>query len=77
MGLAKSPDTFQIVVDVVLCGLSSKPCLVYPDDIIVFSRTSDEHSRFSKVSDCRPKTYRVCVIWFNYLGHIDSDYGVN
>lgn len=43
MGLAKSPGTFQIVVDVVLCGLSSKSCLVYPDDIIVFSRTSDEH----------------------------------
>lgn len=38
MGLANSPGTFQRVMEAVLRGLSWKSCLVYLDDIIVFSK---------------------------------------
>jgi hypothetical protein len=43
MGLANSPGTFQRVMEAVLRGLSWKSCLVYLDDIIVFSKIFDEH----------------------------------
>ena len=42
-GLVNSPQTFERLVERVLAGLSWKICLVYLDDIIVFSKTFDEH----------------------------------
>lgn len=42
-GLRNSPPTFQRVVDAVLAGLKYSFCLVYVDDIIVFSDEFDEH----------------------------------
>ena len=41
-GLTCAPSVFQRLMDVVLCGLSYKACLVYLDDIIVYGRTFDE-----------------------------------
>jgi hypothetical protein len=43
MGLCSAPATFQRMMDVVLSGLKWTTCLVYLDDIIVYSRTFDEH----------------------------------
>ncbi|KAE9216132.1 hypothetical protein PF005_g9177 [Phytophthora fragariae] len=37
-GLANAPGTFQRMVDAVLRGLTWQTCLVYLDDVIVFSR---------------------------------------
>lgn len=49
-GLVNSPQTFERLVERVLAGLSWKICLVYLDDIIVFSKTFDEHLvNFEKV----------------------------
>ena len=42
-GLTNAPATFQRLMEVVLRGLSPLICLVYLDDIIIFSRTFDEH----------------------------------
>ena len=42
-GLSNSPGTFQRVMDLVLRGLTWKSCLVYIDDIIVYSKTFGEH----------------------------------
>ena len=42
-GLVNSPRTFQRMMDVLLSGLKWHICLVYIDDIIVFSRTFEEH----------------------------------
>jgi Reverse transcriptase (RNA-dependent DNA polymerase)/RNase H-like domain found in reverse transcriptase len=42
-GLSNAPATFQRFVDITLSGLTWKSCLVYLDDIIVFSRTPAEH----------------------------------
>jgi hypothetical protein len=42
-GLRNAPATFQSFVDITLSGLTWKTCLVYLDDIIVFSKTPAEH----------------------------------
>ena len=42
-GLTNAPATFQRTMDIVLSGLKWINCLVYLDDIIVFSATFEEH----------------------------------
>lgn len=42
-GLTNAPATWQRTMDLVLAGLKWQICLVYLDDIIVFSKTVDEH----------------------------------
>jgi hypothetical protein len=44
-GLCGAPATFQRLMDLVMAGLNNEVCLVYLDDIIVFSREFDEHQR--------------------------------
>ena len=42
-GLTNAPATFQRMMDVLLSGLKGNTCLVYLDDIVVFSKTFSEH----------------------------------
>ena len=42
-GIRNAPATFQRFVDIALAGLTWKVCLVYLDDIIVFSRSNEDH----------------------------------
>lgn len=42
-GLKGAPATFERLMEKVLAGLTWKVCLVYLDDIVVFSKTFDEH----------------------------------
>jgi Reverse transcriptase (RNA-dependent DNA polymerase) len=42
-GLRNAPATFQRFVDITLAGLTWKTCLVYLDDINIFSKTKEEH----------------------------------
>ena len=42
-GLCTAPASFQRTVDIVLSGFRWKSCLVYLDDVIVFSKNFDEH----------------------------------
>jgi hypothetical protein len=42
-GLMNAPATFQRFLDITLTGLTWKVCLVYLDDIIVYSKTREEH----------------------------------
>ena len=54
-GLSNAPATFQRVMELALAGLQWKTCLVYLDDVLVFSRDFDTHiSRLSEVLD------RIC-----------------
>ena len=41
--LCNAPATFQRTVDMLLSGYRWRTCLVYLDDIIVFSNTAEEH----------------------------------
>jgi len=41
-GLSNAPETFQRAIDMILGGLKWKSCLVYLEDIIVFSQSAGE-----------------------------------
>ena len=43
MGLSNSAPVFERLMEKVLSGLTWKTCLVYLDDIIIFSRTFESH----------------------------------
>jgi hypothetical protein len=42
-GLCNAPATFQRLMQVVLSGLEWKCCFVYIDDILIASKTFEEH----------------------------------
>jgi len=44
-GLVNAPASFQRALDIILSGLRWRTCLVYLDDVIVFSGTVDDHVR--------------------------------
>jgi hypothetical protein len=43
MGLHTSPNSFQLLMDKVLSGLTFKSCLCYLDDVLIFSETYEQH----------------------------------
>jgi hypothetical protein len=43
-GLANSPSSFQRLMDVVLRNLVGAECLIFLDDLIIFSRSAEEHA---------------------------------
>ena len=48
-GLMISPATFQRMLDILLSGYRWKSCLIYLDDIIIFSKDYDTHLKFIDV----------------------------
>ena len=48
-GLSNAPSTFQRTMDVLLSRLTWKCCLVYIDDILVFSNSMDQHVKDLKL----------------------------
>ena len=85
MGLKNSPSTFQRVMDNVLRGLQNEICLVYLDDIIVFSTSLQEHiNNLEKVFQrLRESNFKIQMdkseflkLETAYLGHIISNDGI-
>jgi hypothetical protein len=85
MGLKNSPSTFQRVMDNVLRGLQNNICLVYLDDIVVFSNSLQEHIiNLEKVFlRLRESNFKIQMdkseflkLETAYLGHIISNEGV-
>ena len=78
-GLTNAPATSQRALDIVLTKFKWKSCLVYIDDIIIFSKTVEDHIRHVdeilttlteanitlKISKCRFFSDTV-----EYLGHL-------
>ena len=84
-GLANAPATFQRLMDVVLNGLNFTMCLVYLDDIVIFSSTASEHLErlellFERLQSARlklkPSKCRFLQHQIEFLGHIVSSKGV-
>ncbi|CAK1581928.1 unnamed protein product [Parnassius mnemosyne] len=85
MGLKNSPSTFQRVMDNVLRDLQNTVCLVYLDDIIVFSTSLQEHmvnleKVFQKLRESNFKLQmdksEFLKLETAYLGHIISKDGI-
>ncbi len=84
-GLKTAGATFQRFMDAVLAGLKWKSLLVYLDDIVIFSRTFEEHMkdlsevfqrlRASGLQLNRSKCHFLKEE-FTYLGHIVSEEGI-
>lgn len=85
MGLKNSPSTFQRVMDNVLRDLQNTICLVYLDDIIVFSTSLQEHMvNLEKVfARLRESNFKIQMdkseflkLETSYLGHIIGKDGI-
>ena len=84
-GLLNAPATFQRLMDIVLAGLKWKCCLVYLDDIIVYSPTfeqhiQDLHSVFRALAEANltlkfSKCY-FCRREIEFLGHLITPGGI-
>ena len=42
-GLTNAPATFQRALDIILSGLKWQICLVYLDNVIIFSANAEQH----------------------------------
>lgn len=85
MGLRNSPSTFQRAMDNVLQGLQNSICLVYLDDILVFSTSLQEHTVNLKTifQRLRESNFKIQMDKSEflkqetpYLGHIITPDGV-
>ena len=85
-GLCNAPSTFQRLMELVLAGLHWSTCLVYLDDIIIFSHTMEDHFQkleavFQRLQQAGLKIKpRKCSLFrksVHYLGHIVSQQGVH
>jgi len=43
LGLTNAPATFQRVLDIILSSLKWQICLVYLEDVIIFSANAEQH----------------------------------
>lgn len=84
-GLKNAPSTFQRVMDNVLQGLQGNICLVYMDDIIIFSTSLQEHltnlrSVFERLREANFKIQldksEFLHKQVSFLGHIITSEGV-
>jgi hypothetical protein len=85
-GLTNGPSTLQRLMDMVLAGLKWSILLIFMDDIVVFSETSEQHlldlravlqrlreaSLKLKVSKCG-----FFVKEIHYMGHVVSEQGIS
>ena len=80
-GLANAPSTFQRLMHAVLRGLQYQICLVYQDDIIVYSRSFADHINhlndvFSRLCSAyvklKPSKCSFARSSVEYLGHVVS-----
>jgi hypothetical protein len=85
-GLVGTPATFSKVMDAVLMGLRDVECLVYLDDILIFSATIPEHARqmrlvFERIQEANFKLGSAKCVFaapkVTYLGHILSKDGIS
>ena len=84
-GLCNAPATFQRLMQTVLAGLEWRTCFVYLDDILVVSRSFDEHLQhlnevFVRLRQAglrlKPRKCNLLRDEVPFLGHVISTKGV-
>ena len=85
-GLCNAPATFQRLMDCVMFGLNFETCLVYLDDIIVFSADIDSHLQRLKLLferlkltnlKLKPSKCKLIQRSVKFLGYVVSDEGLS
>ena len=85
MGLTNSPATFQRMMELVLRGLPWQVCMVYLDDVLIFSPTFAEHMAslrevFSRIQSAglklNPGKCHLAQDHVVFLGHVVSRQGL-
>ena len=83
-GLCNAPMTFQRVMELALAGLQWDTCLIYLDDVIIFSRDFDEHVRrlrevLKRLREAslklKPKKCNLFKSQVRFLGHVINEEG--
>ena len=84
-GLTAAPATFQRLMDAAMSGVNFSICLIYLDDIIVFSKTLEEHLqrleivfRRLEAVNLKLKPSKCCLFRREviFLGHTISSQGI-
>ena len=84
-GLCNAPATFQRLMENCFGDINMQSCLIYLDDIVVFSRTFEEHVErlslvFERLAEAglklSPAKCRLFQDKIKYLGHIVSSEGI-
>ena len=84
-GLKNAPSTFQRLIDEFLLGLDEKAVQAYMDDIIVFSKTREEHKRHLGQVQQRLKEFKLRIsaekssffkTEVKFMGHIVAKEGI-
>ena len=84
-GLTGAPSTYQRLMECVLRNLTYKICLIYLDDILVYSRTFEDHlCHLRQVFDrlrhanlrLKPSKCNFACPQVKYLGHVVSPEGI-
>ena len=85
-GLANAPSTFSRMMNFVFSPFRNEFVLVYLDDILVFSKTKEEHAKHLRLVLDKLREHRFyakfskCEFWLDevlYLGHIISAKGIS
>ena len=84
-GLCNAGATFQRLMDVIMSGLHMDICLVYLDDVVIFSKSPAEHIRhlqmvLERLSHAglklKPEKCQFLQKSVRFLGHIVSSEGI-
>lgn len=84
-GLTNAPATFQRLMERVLARLHWTTCLIYLDDILIFSTTVQQHfTRLREIFDrlkqaglkIKPSKCLLLQKSIKYLGHVVSEHGI-
>ena len=85
-GFANAPSTFQRVMNNVFFDLLDDYVIVYLDDILIFSKTLEDHHRhlhevFSRLQKnrlfLRPDKCALLLQQVEFLGHVINFHGVH
>ena len=85
-GLTNAPATFMRLVNSVFHEYLDKFVVVYIDDILVYSKTEDEHAQHLRLILTKLREHRLyakfskCEFWLKeliFLGHVVSAQGVS